>query len=617
MNSILNTLKGKISLIYISLVFLIALVGFAGFFNLFRLEKAVDSLMTNNYKSINAAEKMTEAIERQDGAVLMSISVDSRKGMEAFMDDHANFIRWYQVEVNNVTELGEKKLTDNINQQYEKYVQCFSSLQDNIGNKKQEEALTLYNNTMLPLFNQIKQNLAEISRLNETAMFRSKSEASSRTRTSMYFLLGLSFTAVLGGYAVSRHFVNRFLNPLNQLTESISRVKAGELNQHMLVQTNDETGKLALEFNNMTQRLQNYAKSTMGQLMTEKNKSMAIVKSISDPLLVMEIDYRIVLINNACESFFDIIESDVQGKHFLEAIHNGEIFNHITAAVQTGTEQYEKIIRINREGDYYFNVVVAAIKDLESQNTGIIVVFHNVTELKELERVKADFVATISHEFKTPLTSIMMAASMISDPSMGALNMEQQEMVEALKEDGEKLSVLVNELLELSRIESGKSIYQFQSCLVHKIVKTSVKEFGNVATRKGVRLIIEPVNKLPPVYADFDKISWVLNNLINNALKYTAAGDTVTIGAKLELPDVQVYVRDTGTGILPEYIGHVFDKFYQVKGGELEVRGTGLGLYVSREIVRAHHGEIWVSSKPGEGSIFTFTLPAIETEVKT
>jgi PAS domain S-box-containing protein len=616
-DAILNTLKGKISLIYISLVVLIALVGFTGFFNLFRLEKAVDSLMTNNYKSINAAAKMTEAIERQDGAVLMSISVDSGKGMEAFMDDHANFIQWYQVEFNNVTELGEKKLTESIGQQYEKYVKCFSELQENIGYKNKEKALVLYNSTMLPLFGQIKQDLSEISHLNETAMFRSKTEASSKTRTSMYFLLGLSFTAVLGGYAASRHYVNRFLNPLNQLSESISRVKAGELNQHLLVQTNDETGKLALEFNNMTQRLQNYAKSTMGQLMTEKNKSMAIVKSISDPLLVLDMDYRIVLINNACESFFSIVESDIQGKHFLEAIHNGEIFNHITSAVQAGTEQYERIIRLSRENDYYFNVVIAAVKDLESQNTGIIVVFHNVTELKELERVKTDLVATISHEFKTPLTSIMMAASMLSDSSMGMLNTEQQEVVEALKEDGEKLSVLVNELLELSRIESGKAIYQFQSCPVHNIVKASVKEFDSIAARKGVQLSIEQTNKLPPVHADFDKITWVLNNLINNALKYTAAGDTVTVGARLELPDVQIYVKDTGTGIMPEYIGHVFDKFYQVKGGELEVRGTGLGLYVSREIVRAHNGEIWVSSKPGEGSIFTFTLPVMETEVKS
>lgn len=610
----INTLKGKISLIYISLVVLIAIVGLAGFFNMFRLEKSVDSLMTDNYKSINAAVKMMEAIDRQDGAVMTSIGVDGGKGMEAFMDDHARFIEWYQVEVNNVTESGEKKLTEDIGTQYKEYVKCFSELQNLKIDKSEEEALLYYNREMLPLFHQIKQNLTEISRLNETAMFRSKKDASDSTRSSMYFLLGLSFAAVMGGYAASRHFVNRFLNPLNQLSESISRVKAGELNQQLQLQTNDETDRLAHEFNNMTQRLQHYEKSTMGQLMTEKNKSMAIVKSISDPLLVLDINYRIILINDAFESFFNIVESEVTGKHFLEVINNGEIFDHISASVQSGVEDNERIICLTREIDNYFNVVAAAVKDPESQNTGIVVVFHNVTELKELEKVKTDFVATISHEFKTPLTSIMMAASMLADSSLGALNREQQEVIGALKEDGEKLAFLVNDMLELSKIESGKAVYRFEPCRIDEIIQTSVDGFAEAAARKDVKLDVVSMEVPLKVSADFEKISWVMNNLINNALKYTASGDSITVGTKWEMADIRVFVKDTGTGIPLEHIGHVFDKFYHADGKEVEVCGTGLGLYVSREIVRAHGGEIWVTSKPGEGSVFTYSLPVLQTE---
>ena len=440
-------------------------------------------------------------------------------------------------------------------------------------------------------------------------------EAATKTKQSMYFLLGLSFTAVLGGYAASRHFVNRFLNPLNQLSESISRVKAGELNQQLILQSNDETGKLAKEFNNMTQRLQNYEKSTKGQLMTEKNKSMAIVKSISDPLLVLDSNYRVILINNAFENFFNIIEADIVGKHFLETIHNGEIFDHITSTVQMGMEHQERIIHLKREIEYFFNIVVAAVKDTESNNTGLIVAFQNVTELKELERVKTDFVATISHEFKTPLTSIMMAASMLSDHGMGVLSPEQQEVVEALKEDGEKLTSLVNELLELSRIESGRAIYQFESCSVNAIIGASARGFIEIAARRGIHLVVELTEELPLVEADFDKISWVVNNLISNALKYTETGDNVTVSARAELHVVRISVKDTGTGILPEYIDHVFDKFFQVKGRDIEVRGTGLGLYVAKEIVNAHKGKIWVTSKPGAGSTFEFILPVSRKDV--
>ena len=615
MRLIFNTLKGKMTLIYISLVLLIGIVGFAGFYNLYSLEKAVNSLMTDNYKSINATAKMMEAIERQDGAILINISVDRQKGMNLFMDSYAVFIKWYQEELNNVTEQGEKRLVEDINQQYEWYVKYFSELQNIRNSKSEEEAISFYDQTILPHFYQIKQSLSQISHLNEIAMFQSKEAATTKAKQSMYFLLGLSFTALLGGFAVSRHFVHRFLNPLNQLSESISRVKAGELNQQLVLQSNDETGKLAREFNNMTQRLQNYEKSTKGQLMTEKNKSMAIVKSISDPLLVLDANYRVMLINHACEDFFKMVESDILGKHFLEAIHNGEIFDHITSTVQMGAEHRERIIHLKRDIDYYFNIVVAAVKDPESNNTGLIVVFQNVTELKELERVKTDFVATISHEFKTPLTSIMMAASMLSDHNMGKLSPEQQEVVETLKEDGERLTSLVNELLELSRIESGRAIYQFETCSINTIIKASVRGFAEGAVRRSIHLVTELTEELPLVEADFDKISWVVNNLISNALKYTDEGDTVKVSTRVDLNSVNISVTDTGTGILPEYLDHVFDKFYQVKGRDIEVRGTGLGLYAAREIVNAHKGEIWVNSKPGAGSIFEFTLPVSRMEM--
>lgn len=280
-----------------------------------------------------------------------------------------------------------------------------------------------------------------------------------------------------------------------------------------------------------------------------------------------------------------------------------------------GAEHLERIIHLKREIDYYFKIVVAAVKDPESNNTGLIVVFQNVTELKELERVKTDFVATISHEFKTPLTSIMMAASMLSDHSMGVLSPEQQEVVDALKEDGEKLTSLVNELLELSRIESGRAIYQFESCSINAIIEASARGFAETAARKGINLVTELTEELPLAEADFDKISWVVNNLISNALKYTDAGDDVTVSTRSDLHAIRISVKDTGIGILPEYIDHVFDKFFQVKGRDIEVRGTGLGLYVAREIVNAHRGAIWVTSKPGAGSTFEFTLPVSRMEM--
>lgn len=605
----IRTLKGKISLIYIGLVMLIIVIGLSGFFNLYRMEKAVDGLMVNNYKSIDAISRMTEAIERQDGAMLIYISMDRHKGLELFSDNYADFVRYYQIEENNITEQGERKLVEELDGKYRKYIGYFSQLQEYKNRNGDIAPASFYYNTILPHFYQIKQSLGDLRTLNEKSMFESKRLTTENGKRSMYYLLLLSFITASAGFAVSRYFVRKLLSPLDRLTDSISRVKAGELNQQMDIRSNDEIGRLSREFNEMTQRLQSYEKSNLGTLITERNKTMAIVKSMSDPMLVLDANYRIMLINDACERFFNIVESEAAGRHLLEMIRNGELFDHISGTVESGEDHGEKVLAVRKDKEYFFNVAVTAVRNTERKNAGLIVVLHDVTEFKELEKVKTDFVATISHEFKTPLTSIMMAASMLLENGMGELNDEQRETLEALKEDGERLSGLVGELLELSRIESGSAVYDMQPCSVKAIVEAALKGYTENAGKRGVRIADNVQKELPPVCADFGKIQWVFNNLISNALRYTVAGDTVTIEARADKERVTIFVRDTGAGIPPDYIERIFDKYVQVKGRDIEVRGTGLGLSVSREIINAHNGTIRAESELNTGSTFIFTLP--------
>ncbi len=604
-----GSLKSKISLIYISLVMLIFIIGLSGFFNLYRMEKAVDGLMVNNYKSIDAISRMAEAIERQDGAMLIYISMDRQKALELFSDNYAAFVKYYQIEENNITEQGEKKLVEELDGKYRTYVGYFLQLQEYVNGSGKITPASFYYDTILPHFNEIKQSLDDLRLLNEKSMFESKRLTAENVRRSMYFLLILSFVTAAAGFAVSRYFVLRLLSPLDRLTESIRRVRAGELNQQLDIRSNDETGRLSREFNEMTRRLQSYEKSNIGTLMTEKNKTMAIVKSMSDPMLVLDDNYRIMLINDACEHFFGIAEKEAAGRHFLEIIRNGELFDHISGAVESGEEHGEKVLAINRDKEYFFNAAVTAVRNTEQKNAGLIVVLHDVTEFKELEKVKTDFVATISHEFKTPLTSIMMAASMLLENGMGELNDDQREALEALKEDGDRLSGLVGELLELSRIESGSAVYDMKPCSVRYIAEAALKGFTEYAAKRGVRISADMQSGLPPVHADSEKIQWVFNNLISNALKYTEAGDSIDISARAEKDRVVVSVKDTGSGIPPEYLERIFDKYVQVKGRDIEVRGTGLGLSVSKEIINAHNGTIYAESELNNGSTFTFTLP--------
>ncbi|WP_036944983.1 ATP-binding protein [Pseudobacteroides cellulosolvens] len=605
----IKTLKGKINLIYLVLVLLIAVVGITASFNLYNLSKAIDGLMIANYKSISAANNMIDAIERQDSAVLIYISVDSSKGKALFADRNEEFLKWYNVTANNITEKGEKELVLAIKASYNNYVRLFFDLQEIRSREGISKAVDFYNNRMMSDFINTKNILKQLCILNEKSMFNSKYSATKNSNNSMYIVLGLSIFAIISGYTISRFFSNKFLMPVTMLTKTMRLIKAGDMNQQANIISRDEIGELAEEFNNMTKRLQQYEQSTRGNILAEENKSNVIVKNISDPIVVVDMNYRIVMLNHAFEKVFGVIEKNVINKNFIGAVRNKEIFDFISSAIDSDVDTKQKIFTVNSNKEYnFYNVVVATAKDSNDNLSRTIVVFQNVTQLKELEKIRTDFIATISHEFKTPLTSIIMGADMLNDESVGVLNEEQQQFVNAIKEDSDRLAKLVNDLLELTRIESGKAVYKFQKYSINSIIECAVQPFYNLAAQNSVYLHYEPDNSLPMVYVDFEKITWVLNNLITNAIKYTGSGDEICISAVYESNKVYVTVKDTGTGIPEDYLEKIFEKYVQVRDSDFEVRGTGLGLAVVKEIIAAHNGVIWCESKLGVGSSFKFTL---------
>jgi PAS domain S-box-containing protein len=605
----IKTLKAKVSIVYLGLVILIAVIGTASIINLFNLGQSINGLMVDNYKSINAINNMIEAIERQDSAILTYIHADHQKGLDLFLENNQTYLKWYNVEAGNITESGEKLMVRDIAANYTVYTKLFSQLQEIKNIHGVSDSDNFYDTQIYPVFMKLKTVLKDLSLLNEKAMFNGRDQAIENSAQSMNIIVVMTIAALIGGFAASRYFTNRFMRPISALTETIKLVKAGDLNQQANIMSQDEIGELAVEFNNMTKRLQLYEQSALGRLMAEKNKTLAIVKSIADPLIVLDSDYHVMLLNNACESIFDIKEAKVTNKHFLEVIRNEELFDFILDNLETKEESRQKIIhRSHEQEEYYFNVIVKSIKDNDAHLTGFIIAFQNITRLKQLEKIRTDFIATISHEFKTPLTSIMMGTDLMLGDGIGILNDEQIEIINTIKEDGERLSTLVNDLLELTRIESGKTVFKIEPCRIDGIIESSIKQFYHIAEKKDVSLYFECDENLPRVKADYEKITWVINNLISNALKYTNAGDEIAVSAFVKGVKMHVKVKDTGVGIPEEYLDKIFEKFVQVKGGDLEVRGTGLGLAVVKEIISIHNGTIWCESRLDSGSIFTFTL---------
>lgn len=610
----LKTLKGKFLTVYSFLVFITAVLGIISVINVYTLSRSIQNLMTDNYKSISAVSFMLETLDGQNAATLSYINMDKNKAISSFNNYSNDFYKWYYLEAGNVTENGEKELVNEVQSSYVKYLTLFSKLQELSLQPNTDKTTAFYNNEIYPQYNTLKKLLRDISSLNEKAMFKGRERVTEASENSMYFILILSALSVLGGFAVAWLSLRKFLNPLYALRDNMKALKEGELNKHTEIVSEDEIGELSKEFNDMTQRLLQFEQSTLGKILDEKNKSLAIVKSISDPILVMDTDYKIALVNDAFEELFDLKEETILNRYFLEVIRNGELYDYIKNIynLQDGEAQQNIFYFNYNNKDYYYNVLVTKLNELNDKKYGLVVLFQNVTGLKQVEKFKSDFIATVSHEFKTPLTSIMMGSSLIFEEAAGSINEKQKEIMSTINEESEKLLNLVNNLLQISKLESSKSIFKIEPHSAEAIITNSIKGFIEKAKEKNISLQYNIMDNRLKVNVDFDKTTWVLNNLISNALKYTHSGDNILITAFVKQNKMCISVKDTGDGIPEGYTEKIFEKFVQVKG--TEDKGTGLGLAIAKEIVEAQSGEIWCESKLGEGSTFTFTLPLFEEE---
>ena len=609
----MHSIKSKILLIYSFLIFLIFVVASVAIYNLYGLNKAVDGLIEANYRSIVAAENMIYAIERQDSNELIYLQVQSEDSLKDFYENQKEFITWMTKAKVNITEDSEIEVLDRLSKSYSIYNQSFLKLQQSIVDNDIHSGRSIYSKDIYPIFIQIKSDCEKLLEINEKAMFNSKEKATEKSRNQMYGTALFSILVIVLGLFVAIFNSRRIVKPLYVLIDGIKSIKEGNLNQVIKVSSKDEIGKLADEFNSMAKRLQIYEKSNIKSIISERNKSIAIVKSISDPIIVTDNNYKILLINNSAERLFKIREKEMLGRHVLEYINNPFVFECLKKLVEK--EDYEdesNVVTINKDGKTnHYIVTVTNILGEEDTIIGNVTVLQNITTLKEIEEAKTNFISTVSHELRTPLTSIVMGNGILLDKTIGPLNSDQEEVVQAMDEDGKALLALVNDLLDLSKIEAGKLELSIKEASIYDVIINSLKTFGEIAKEKGV-ILNNTIDKDTPILRiDISKITSVINNLIANAIKFSKSADIVTISAKVKDNEIEVSVSDTGIGISKEDQLSIFEKFVQVKGLSNDNKGTGLGLAIAKEYVGMHGGSIWVESVLGQGSKFVFTLPLL------
>lgn len=338
------------------------------------------------------------------------------------------------------------------------------------------------------------------------------------------------------------------------------------------------------------------------------------LKSLQEGIILTDLEERIVFINRQAAQIFGVSRHFAQGKHFKEVVKHSYIGKRIHDICHLGDDTPEEVpetlnIKVNGQ-EQYFKISVNPLY-IKDKLVGTVILLTDITHYKRVDRLKTQFVATVSHEFRNPLTSIVMAVELLLGEKQGRLNKEERMLLNAIREDGQRLIGLVDNMLEFSKMEYSKLKLELEAVSVASMVEMAVAPLAVQLKEKEIDLQVHIPESLPPVYVDATKAIWILTNLVGNAIRYTPRGGTITVSAWQKKSMAWISVKDSGSGVPKKWHKKIFEKYAQVKGSSPS-GGAGLGLAIAKEIVEAHGGTIWVESEINQGANFLFTLPIFE-----
>ncbi len=607
----LRSLRGKILLGYGLVLGLLVVVLGGALYQLLHLGRASESILSENYRSIRAAEHMINAVERQDSGTLRYIAGNTEAGVRQFQKQQAVFSEWMGRAKDNVTIEGERAVLARIDSAYSAYLTAFTDLLRTTS--VEDRPMDRYLSDLLPVFRAVREASIELRDLNRQTMSAASDRADAVAHRAVWVVGIIGVVALGGGGIFSLILSNRLVRPIRDMRAAAQRIAEGDYDVTVEPQTSDELGRLAEQFNEMAAELRRYRDLNVEKILAEQRKLAAVLRSIDDGLVVVDEDFAVQEMNPAAASVLEVNARRARGRHFLEVTREEPLFERIQAATQADpstadphTRKPNDILTVEHNGrTRYYQYLVTPI-DAEGEQHGVVLILRDVTTLKEVDQLKTEFVATASHELKTPLTSIGMSIEMIEERHGDALPKQDRELLEGTVEDVDRLKTLVDDLLDLSKIESGQMEMETAPVPVGLLFRKATQALRAQAQEQEIELTTERPDQLTEVRADPTKLTWVLNNLISNALRYTESGGRIRLSARKSGPAVELSVTDDGAGVPYALQPKIFDKFVQVD--DEHPSGSGLGLSICKEIVEAHGGRIWVDSEPGQGSRFTFTL---------
>ncbi|NBP69947.1 MAG: HAMP domain-containing protein [Cytophagia bacterium] len=567
-------IKSKITFGVFSLFAIIMIVGGVGIYYLHLLGEDAKNIIRNNYETLYYTNRILGAAD--------SLRINDEQSISTMQ-------QYRLLQESNVTEPGEDELTIALGEEISKLI---TNPSDSIS------------------YLRLRQHIISIQDLNMRAIFRKNEQAQLTAKNATTYLILIGSIFGIMAFTFILNFPSYVADPIVQLTNSIQAIANKNYEERLHFDRKDEFEELAQAFNQMAEKLDEYEHSNLANILFEKKRIETIINRISDPILGLDEKNMIVFANDQTLQLLNLTADKLMGRYAPDvALENDLLRNLIRSDAQVEKQHLLKVVLHGKE-NYFSKEKIAILYtptgEKESVPLGHVIILRNVTSYKELDLAKTNFIATISHELKTPIASLQMCGKLLNDTRIGTLNDEQNKVVETLMAESNRLSKLVNELLDLSQVETGNIKLKLEALNPLLIVDQAIESIKFQAERKNITIERIVPDSLVSIKADRDKTTWVMLNLLTNALRHSAEDSKLIVQLIQTSATTRFVVTDFGTGIDEKYLSHVFDKFFQVPGS---TQGTGLGLAISKEFIEAQNGTIGVTSKMGSGSSFTFELP--------
>jgi len=580
--------KNKLRLGFGFLFIVVIFFGTISMFYINQISNSAKVILKDNYESLNYVSEMRTVLDEE--TLPLSDAGVSYFNQQLVKEEH------------NITEVGELDAAKGLRA-------SFTQLQNRSATITQ----------LIDAEKVTRRFLRTVETLNMKAIVRKNEKAHASVEEATIFL-GLAGTfTFLVLFSFSVNFPNIISEPLNTLLTGIREISQKNYGQRIHFEKNDEFAEVADEFNNMATRLKDWENSNLSKILSQKQRIETIIEQMHDAIIGINENQKILFINTAAKSILNLTDQKIEGKAVAELVKDNDLFKSIIE--EKNVAKPFKIVVNGKDSHFQLETREITVPNLApndsgpvniaSKSAGKVFILRNITEFKERDEAKSNFIATISHELKTPISAIKMSSKLLADNRVGTLNKEQEQLVEHITGDAERLLKITYELLDLSQVETGNIQLNFVKTEPSQIIDYAVKAIKFEADQKGVIIEQRLDTNIPNVQADVEKTAWIMINFLSNALRYSPTKSKIVVNAERKGDMVEFSVKDYGKGIETQYQERLFDRYFQVPTDGQNKSGSGLGLAISKEFITAQGGQIGLESEVGAGSRFYFDLPVV------